>query len=132
MGSIISSLTVSGVVRNKREVMTQFRQTLFPDPVAPAMSTCSHFFKSAITGWPAMSLPKASATGEGCSANSRLSRTSRSSTNSLSLLGTSIPTTGLPGTGASMRTSSAAKASARSSAREVILETLIPGAGCSS
>ena len=40
------------------------------------------------------------------------------------VLGTSMPTTGLPGTGASMRIVGAASASARSLASEVILSTL--------
>ena len=49
-----------------------------------------------------------------------LSMTLRMATSEVVVLGTSMPTTGLPGTGASMRMVGAAKASARSLARFVM------------
>ena len=48
------------------------------------------------------------------------------------LFGTSIPTAALPGIGASIRTPFAARLSAISSERFVILLILTPGAGCNS
>ena len=48
------------------------------------------------------------------------------------MFGTSMPTAGLPGMGASMRTPAVARFRAMSSARLVMRLTLIPAWGCSS
>ena len=64
--------------------------------------------------------------------NSSLIRSSLIKTFSLLLLGTSIPTVPLPGTGATTRIFGAFIARARSSARLEILETLMPGPGSNS
>ena len=43
--------------------------TLFPDPVAPAISMCGILARSAITGNPPISLPTAKAKFESCDLN---------------------------------------------------------------
>ena len=112
--------------------MMLLRQTLLPEPVAPAMSRCSNLVRSATKGRPGMSLPRAIAKGEDIRWNSSDSRISRSTTLLVSLLGTSMPTTDLPGTGASTRTPDAARLKAMSSARPTMRLTLMPGGGCTS
>ena len=57
---------------------------------------------------------------------------SRMLTESVFLLGTSMPTAGLLGMGASMRTPAVARFKAISSARPVILEIFTPASGWSS
>jgi hypothetical protein len=63
-GSIIISFTSSGRALYRKLVMMQLRQTLLPDPVAPAMSRCSSLVKSATSGLPVMSRPSAMASGD--------------------------------------------------------------------
>ncbi len=109
--------------------MMEFRQTLFPDPVAPAINRCGIFIRSAIIGLPAISFPREMVILDAASINSGHSRISRRYTMEMSLLGTSIPRADLPGIGASMRTSWAARLRAISSASRTILLTLMPGAG---
>ena len=87
---------------------------------------------SVTTVWPAISFPTANAMREGCFLNSSDSRRSLRSTVLFSLLGTSIPTAALPGMGASMRMSAAARFSLISSVRETILLTFTPCSGWSS
>ena len=41
--------------------MIALTQTLLPEPVAPAMSRCGIFARSALNGWPATSWPSAKA-----------------------------------------------------------------------
>jgi len=112
--------------------MMLFRHTLLPEPVAPAMSRCKSLVKSATSGLPAMSLPRPMVSRDGDCWNSSLSRISRSKTGLVSRLGTSMPTTDLPGTGASTRTPAAARLREMSSASPTMRLTLIPGGGCTS
>ena len=87
---------------------------------------------SVTTACPPMSLPTAKASFARLSVNCGLSNRSLRYTVLFSLFGTSIPTTDLPGTGASMRMSAAARESLMSSARPTIRLTLTPWAGSSS
>ena len=109
-----------------------FMHTLFPDPVAPAISTCGIFAISANSISPATSLPNATVSFDLLFLNSSLSNTSLKCTDSFSLFGTSIPTACLPGIGASILIVSAAKFNAMSSAKFAILLTLTPSAGFNS
>ena len=104
----------------------ELRQTLFPEPVAPAMRRWGMRAKSAITGWPETSRPRAMVKGELSFAFWKASDsiTPRKATSETSLFGTSIPTTERPGTGASIRIGALAKAKAKSLSKEVILLTL--------
>ena len=112
--------------------MIVLMHTDLPEPVAPAMSTCGILAMSATTGAPEMPLPRATAVGDFSRIISGLSSTSRRETVSIFSFGISMPTAGLPGMGASMRTPSAAMFSAMSSTRFTMRETFTPGAGCSS
>ena len=114
------------------ELMIVLMHTDLPEPVAPAMSTCGIFAMSATTGAPEIPLPSATAVGDFSRIISGLSSTSRRETVSIFSFGISMPTAGLPGIGASMRTPSAAMFSAMSSTRFTMRETFTPGAGCSS
>ena len=109
-----------------------FSPTLLPDPVAPATSKCGMPRRSATTGFPKMSLPRASFKGERNLTKGSLRRICLSATSSRRGLGTSIPTTDLPGIGATIRMLIAFMASARSSARLTILATFTPAAGSNS
>jgi len=106
--------------------------TLLPEPVVPAISKCGILVKSAITGVPTKFTPRAMGSLEEESINSSLSRTSLRKTCSRFRLGISIPITDFPGIGAMMRMLGAIRASARSSAKLVILLILTPEAGSTS
>ncbi len=101
-------------------------KTDLPEPVAPAIKPWGIFCKSVIWGSPNRSTPKATVNGEEASWNLSERRTSDNMTGREVLLGISIPTLLLPGIGASIRMSLAAKASLRSSFKLVILLTLTP------
>ena len=107
-------------------------QTLFPDPVCPAIRRCGSFARSVTIAPPATSFPSATVSFDGDPLNSALSATSRTETRPIARLGISIPTTLLPGIGASIRSVRAARASERSSASASIRESLTPAAGLSS
>ena len=107
-------------------------QTDLPEPVAPAISIWGIFAISVVTIFPAISFPTAKARFDGNSLNSLDSSKSRSATAEFSLFGTSIPTAALPGIGASIRISVAARFSLISSARPTILLTFTPCSGCNS
>ena len=107
-------------------------QTDLPEPVAPAISIWGILPMSATTTLPAMSLPTANAILLGNSLNSFDSNKSRNATGVFSLFGTSIPIAALPGMGASIRISVAARFNLISSASPTILLTLTPCSGCSS
>ena len=104
-------------------------QTLFPEPVLPAIKTCGIFPMSAITASPATSFPSAIVSLDFASINLSVSNISLKCTISFSLFGISIPTACFPGIGASILIDSAAKFSAISSAKFAILLTLTPSAG---
>ncbi len=63
-GSIIISFTSSGRALYSKLVMMLLRHTLLPEPVAPAMSKCNIFVKSATSGLPPISRPSAMANGD--------------------------------------------------------------------
>ena len=94
--------------------MIALRQTDFPEPVVPAMSRWGMAVRSATTDWPDTSWPSANRRGDSILANASDSITSRRATTETSGLGTSMPTSDLPGIGASMRRVRASIASARS------------------
>jgi hypothetical protein len=97
--------------------------TLFPDPVAPAISKCGIAVRSTATAEPDTSRPRGMRRSPFCLRYVSDSNTPRKETSETWLLGTSMPTMGRPGTGASMRMGAAAKASARSLISELILLT---------
>ena len=109
-----------------------FNPTLFPEPVEPAIKRCGIVARSCATGSPILSFPITIINFEFDLTNSLEVIISLNETTSFLILGISIPTTGFPGTGARMRKLSARIASARSSLKERILLTLIPGAGSNS
>ena len=131
-GSTMISFTSSGFALYKILIMSVLIQTDLPEPVAPAISKCGIFAISATTTCPLISLPTANAMLEGNFWKLSDSSRSRKNTGWLSLFGTSMPTAGLPGIGASIRISAAAKFSLISSAKFVIFDTFTPCSGCNS
>ena len=113
-------------------VIKVFMQTLLPEPVLPAISTCGILAISVTTSSPATFFPKAKVNLELAFINLSDSIISLKLTISFSLFGTSIPTACFPGIGASILIDSAARFKAISSARFAILLTLTPSAGLSS
>ena len=124
-GSTSTSRNDSGEWCVIRLVMMPLIDTLLPDPVAPAMSRWGIPVRSTAIGCPATPRPSAMARPPRFATrwNSRDSITPRNETMRVSLLGTSMPMTGWPGTGASTRIDGAARASARSLVSRVILFT---------
>jgi len=90
LGSTIKNLTSSGVARKRMLTIIEFRQTLLPVLVAPAMSRCGMRCRSATRQWPEMSLPNANASGDGLSFISGDSRISLTLTKTTLALGTSM------------------------------------------
>ena len=82
--------------------------------------------------FPAISLPAANASFDGLLLNASFSISSLKNTLPASLLGTSIPMADLPGIGASILISAAARLSFISSASETILLTFTPNSGFNS
>ena len=109
-----------------------FIETDLPVPVAPATRRWGMRARSATTTLPVVSFPKASASFESARRYSSVASSSRMKTFSRDGFETSIPTTGLPGIGASTRTESARSAIERSSARLTMRFTFTPGAGSNS
>ena len=106
--------------------------TDLPEPVAPAISICGILAISAIIVFPAISLPTPNDIADWLSLNSLDSTSSLKYTLPASLLGTSIPIAALPGIGASILISAAARLSLISSDKDTILLTLTPCSGCNS
>ena len=131
-GSARISRTSSGVACMSRLVMIELMQTLLPEPVCPAISRWGSFARLVTIGDPATSRPRATVSFDSPDRNSALSATSRSETRPMARFGISIPTTLLPGMGASIRRLRAASPSARSSASDSIRLSLTPAAGLSS
>ena len=131
-GSTMISFTSSGCALYKILMIRVLIHTDLPEPVAPAISIWGILAISATTVLPAISLPTAKAMLELNSLNSLLSKRSRSATVIFSLFGTSIPMAALPGIGASIRISVAARFNLISSARPTILDTFTPCSGCNS
>ena len=111
-------------------MMIERVQTDLPEPVVPAIITCGILVISPRMVLPAISFPTANVSLLLVLWNSGVCKISRSVTISLLVLGTSIPTTDFPGTGASIRTPIAARFSAISSSSPLIFETLTPAPGC--
>ena len=109
----------------------QLRPTDLPDPVVPATSRCGIGARSAITGSPAMFLPRISGSDMFWSSNAWLPISSDSETISRLGLGSSIPITLRPGMVAT-RADSADMLRAMSSASWITRLALIPLAGSSS
>ncbi len=128
-GSMRISFTSVGVALIRNEPMIALTQTLLPEPVAPAMSRCGIFDRSALEGCPATSWPRAKASFERLATSPwvRLASTSFRVTRSNAEFGISTPTYGSPGIGASIRMLRAASASARLSDRPSIRLSLMPG-----
>ena len=131
-GSIMMSLTSSGVDRYRREMIRLFMQTDLPEPVVPAISKCGSLLISQIIRLPPISLPTAKATFDLFLLNSGESMTSRAKTVETTRFGTSMPTTETFSGMAAMRTPEAPSASAISSARFVTLDNLTPRSSSSS
>ena len=112
-------------------IIIEFVHTDLPEPVAPAIMTCGILAISPTITLPAISLPttKDSLLFLQLSLNFSLSISSLIETTSVTLLGTSTPIADFPGIGASILTPEVAKFNAISSARLVILDTLIPAYG---
>ena len=112
LGSIRMSWTSSGVRVISSDVIRLLMHTLLPEPVAPATSKCGMRVRSPTTGLPATSMPMpiGSRARENCGAAIR----SPSLTVATDVLGTSMPTIGRPGTGASTRSVGAPSRNARS------------------
>ena len=106
----------------------EFRQTDLPEPVAPAMSRWGISIKSAMTGSPAISLPRAMARRRDWPEFFGLHDLPEIN-GGLGLVGYFRPMADLPGIGASILTPVAARLRARSSARLTIRLTLTPAAG---
>ena len=102
--------------------------TDLPEPVDPATKTCGILVRSAITGWPDTPWPKGNCNRDERSLASGDSKMPRRLTMADFWFGISIPTKLLPGIGASTRTAPllAATANAKSLAKVVILEILVP------
>ena len=126
------SLTSSGLALYKILIISVLIQTDLPDPVEPAIRRWGILAISATIVLPSISLPAAKASLDLAFINSGLWIRSRSITALCSLLGTSIPTAALPGIGASIRISGAARFSLISSESPTILLTFTPISGCSS
>ena len=105
--------------------------TDFPEPVEPATSKCGILVRSKERTEPLTALPRGISRSLFGSVLD-CSQSSRNGTVATSELGTSIPTRDFPGIGASIRTSLAAKARAKSSARLEIRLTRTPTAGLTS
>ena len=109
----------------------QLRPTDLPDPVVPATSRCGMGARSAITGSPAMFLPRISGSWADWSSNAWLATSSWSATVSRLALGSSMPITVRPGMVAT-RAEIALMLRAMSSASAITRVALIPGSGSSS
>ena len=105
--------------------MSALTQTLLPEPVAPAISRWGILARSTAIGL-ARDVAARGRTSAGWSPRACCvsSTSGRKPTTSLTAFGISMPTTSLPGIGASIRIERADRAIARSSARASIRETL--------
>ena len=121
----------SGVAWNSKPAISALMQTLFPDPVAPAISMCGIRVRSPTTVFPETSVPIASESSVLSFWKVGVWMISRRVTRLVALLGTSMPSAGLPGIGAWIRIA-AESASERSFCSAVILRTGTPTPGWSS
>ncbi len=112
--------------------MSEFMPTDLPEPVVPATSMCGILDISLIMVLPPISSPTPQHSRDLAFLNSSDSNISLNLTVELVSLGTSTPTADLPGMGASIRISLAARASLISPVSEVMRDTLTPASGVSS
>jgi hypothetical protein len=124
----MSSRTSSGVAFRRRLQRIELMLTLLPEPVCPATRRWGIAPRSSTIGAPATSRPSATVSLDGEPRKIAVSTTSRSETRPTAMFGTSIPTTLLPGIGASMRSVRAASASARLSLSDSTRDRRMPGA----
>src|SRR4030066_1613895 len=108
-------------------ITIEFIDTLLPEPVAPATRRWGIFSRSAIIGFPNISLPRPSVSLELLFLKFSDDKISLNDTVSLWLFGTSKPNVALPAIGETL-TLCALRARARSSARETTLFIFTPGA----
>ena len=111
--------------------MMELTQKDLPDPVCPAIRRWGILAISPTRGLPSTSRPRARRSRVLASRNWGDSIISRSPTVAIPELGISIPTTGRPGTGSSMRRVWAARTSCRSASKDLIFFTEMPSAGLS-
>ena len=128
LGSIRISFNSSGVAWNIRPASSALMHTLLPEPVAPAISMCGIRVRSPTTELPETSVPIASESSVLSFWKAGVCRISRRVTRLVDLLGTSMPSAGLPGMGAWIRIA-AESASARSFCSAVIFRTGTPTPG---
>ena len=120
------SLTLSGLFLSKILVIIVLTQTDLPLPVEPAINKWGVLSILVKIASPATSFPNATDNGE---LSLSLTNTSFIETSSFTLFGISIPISDLPGIGASILTSLAARFNAISLLKFTILLTLVPGVG---
>ena len=121
------SFTSWGFVFIKILVIMPLIHTDLPEPVEPAINICGILVISQRRTLPEISLPNGTSKGFGDWIADWM--TSLKDTKLVWLFGTSIPTYGFPGIGASIRISLAARARAISSLKFTILLTFTPIAG---
>ena len=107
-------------------MINEFIHTDLPDPVEPATSKCGVLERSAIQLLPLISFPKETGSFIDIISFCLSWITSLTCTPTVILLGISTPTVVLPGIGASIRTSLAARDKAISLDNPVILLTFVP------
>ena len=125
------NLTCSGRAFIKILAIIPLTATDLPEPVDPATSKCGIRARSKVRAVPLTALPSGTSRSL-LGSVSACSQSSRKVTVAISEFGTSIPTKDLPGIGASIRTSFAARASAKSSAKFEMRLTRTPTAGLTS
>ena len=130
-GSIMIIFTWSGPYRYSSDRIMQLRPTDLPEPVVPATSRWGIGARSAITGSPAIFLPRISGSDMFWSSNAWLPISSDRLTVSRFGLGSSMPMTLRPGIVAT-RAESADMLRAMSSASAITRLALMPLAGSSS
>jgi hypothetical protein len=113
-------------------VIMPLTATDLPEPVVPATSRCGILARFTLTGAPLVSLPRQIWSLPPDFLKPSSSRISFRYTVSRFLFGISMPTTALPGMGATMRTDCASSAMARSFSSCTILPVRVPGAGANS
>src|ERR1035437_2333278 len=119
----------SGELRYRSQVIIACMVTDLPEPVAPAMSMCGALPRLAKCAAPVIDLPRETKSGLSDLWNSSEPRMVAKPTVVFEVFGISMPTSDLPGIGASMRIGCAAKDRDRSLLRAVMRESLTPSAG---
>ena len=126
LGSTNTSFTSSGFVRISIDTIKLFIHTDLPDPVDPATSICGVLFICHVTGLPIMSCPNVTRSFFSSSSGLIDSSISLTVTMAVCAFGISIPTVFLPGIGACILTSFAARARAISLFIPSILLSFVP------